>query len=163
MICNHTVNGELSWSLYVVGALMLSYVIFILPGWFVRPSPAIFVPIDFAAAAVYLAFINFFSGGDWYWSFALPVLAFAALVVSSVVILSYYLRCAYLYIWGGASLLVGIFMPVLELLLHLNFGIHETLVWCFYPFSALVLLGIMLIVIAIVKPFKESLRKIFHL
>jgi len=163
IICNVMVNGGLSWALYVVPSLALAYVIIVLPSWFKHPSPSIFVPVDFAAVAVFVGIINVLTDGDWYFSFALPVLSIFALIVSGIVILSYYLRGGYLYIWGGAFILLGFFMPVLELLLHWNFGIHNTLRWCFYPFIALFLLGVMLIVIAIVKPFRESLRKIFHL
>ena len=163
VICNITVNGELSWSIYAVSALALAYVIFILPSWFRHPSVAVFVPVDFGALAIFVGIVAIMTEADWYFSFALPVIAIFALVVSAVVILSYYLRQAYLYIWGGAFILLGFFMPILELLLHWNFGIHNSLRWCFYPFAALTLLGIMLIVIAIVRPFRESLRKIFHL
>jgi hypothetical protein len=163
VVCNITVSDELSWSVYAVSALALAYVVFVLPSWFRRPSVAVFVPVDFFAAAVFVAIIAFMMRADWYFTFALPVIAFLALVVSAIAILSYYLRRGYLYIWGGAFILFGIFMPILEYLLHLNFSISGGYHWCFYPFAALVLLGIMLIVIAIVKPFRESLRKIFHL
>lgn len=164
VICNLTVNAEISWSMHVIGALIVSYVVIILPGWFPHPSPAIFVPIDFGVVAIYLFCINFVMGGAWFWSFALPIVAFAALVVCSVTILIYYLRRGYLYIWGGAFIAVGVFMPILELLLHWNFKIlHERLVWSYYPLTSLVLIGIMLIVVAIVRPFRESLRKIFSL
>jgi len=35
--------------------------------------------------------------------------------------------------------------------------------WSLYPAATLVLIGIMLLVIAIVRPFRESLRRIFAL
>ena len=162
VICNLTVNEEFSWSIYAVSAIALCYVAFVLPMWFRRPSVAIFVPVDFAAVAVFVAIIAFRIRADWYFSFALPVIAIFALIVSAITILSYYLRRGYLYIWGGAFILLGLLMPVLELLLHLNFGIHDRFVWSFYPFASFVLFGIMLIIIAIIKPFRESLRKIFH-
>ena len=163
LVCNITVNDELSWSLYAIAGLALSYVIVILPSWFRHPSVAVFVPVDFGAAAIFVGIVAAIGRHDWYFSFALPVIAIFALIISGIVILSYYLHRGYLYIWGGAFILLGFFMPILEWLLHANFGIHESMRWCFYPFIALVLIGIMLIVIAIVKPFRESLRKIFHL
>ena len=163
VICNMTVDDELSWSVYAVAALALAYVIFVLPSWFRHPSVAVFVPLDFGMAAVFVGIIAVMTRADWYFSFALPVIAFFALITSSVAILSYYIRRGYLYIWGGASILLGVFLPILELLLHLNFKIEGNFHWSFYPCTALILIGIMLIVIAIVKPFRESLRKIFHL
>ncbi len=163
LICNLNVNGEFSWSFYVIGALVLAYIVFILPCWFRRPSPAIFIPIDFAVCAMFLLGIDYFTDGGWFWSFALPIVGYAALLLTSFSVLVYYLRTAYLYIWGGELIALGFFMPVLEILLHINFGIHETLVWSYYPMATLVLVGIMLIIIAIVKPFRESLRKIFSI
>lgn len=163
VICNITVNDKISWSLYAVASLALGYTIFVLPMWFRRPSVAVFVPADFGAVAIFVGIIAVLTKANWYFSFALPVIAFFALVISGITILSYYLRRAYLYIWGAAFMLLGFFMPTLEWLLHLNFGIHEHFVWSFYPFAAFILFGIMLIVIAIVKPFRESLRKIFHI
>ena len=48
VICDISLNYEISWSAYVLGGLLLVYSIFIMPGWFVCPSPAIFVPSSFA-------------------------------------------------------------------------------------------------------------------
>ncbi len=163
LICNLNVNGEFSWSYYVIGALSLTYSFFILPCWFRRPSPAIFIPVDFALTAAFLLGISLMTGGEWFWSFALPIIGFAAFLLTSFAVLVYYLRRGYLYIWGGELIALGLFMPVLEMLLHLNFKIHETLVWSYYPMATLVLVGIMLIIIAIVKPFRESLKKIFSI
>ncbi len=163
LLCNIQVNRELSWSLYVVGALILSYAVFILPRWFRRPSPAIFAPVDFAIVALYLMAINYLTGGEWFLTFALPIVGAVALIVVSFSVLVYYLRRAYLYIWGGELIALGLLMPAVEELIHLNFGIHETLAWSPYPMVTLVLIGIMLIIVAIVKPFRESLKRIFSI
>ena len=163
LICNNTVSGKISWSLYVIAALALAYVLIVLPMWFRRPSPIIFIPVDFLSVALFLMTLSFLSGGAWFLSFALPITAFIAFIVSGIIILSYYLRRAYLYIWGGAFVLLGAFMPILELLIHWNFSVHDSMMWSLYPFAAFTLFGIMLIVVAIVKPFKDSLMRIFHL
>ena len=52
LFCDINYSGSVEWSGYVIGGLLLSYVVFILPGWFARYHPAIFVPCDFAAAAI---------------------------------------------------------------------------------------------------------------
>ena len=163
VICNNTVSGKISWAYYVIASLALAYVLIVLPMWFRRPSPIIFIPVDFFAIAVFLMCVSFLSGGKWFFSFALPITAFVALLVSGITILSYYIRKAYLYIWGGAFILLGGFMPLLELFIHWNFKVHDSIMWSFYPFVAFILFGVMLIVVAIVKPFKESLKRVFHL
>lgn len=161
VLCDYNVNREINWSDYVIGALLLSYLTFVLPSWFRRPSPAIFVPCDFLGAGLYLLYINIKCGGNWFLPFAMPVCAFMALIVSSVAILIYYLRAGYLYIFGGAFILGSVFFIVTEALLNASFFPGRALLWSPYPCAAFFLIGISLIVIAIVKPFRESLYKIF--
>ena len=74
-------NGRVDWFGYVAGALLLAYVCLALPLWFSgRANPVIFVPCDFAAAALYLLYINFATGGAWFLGFALPVLGGLCLI-----------------------------------------------------------------------------------
>lgn len=161
MVCDLSLNHTLIWSDYTIGALALAYIVFLLPRWFYRPSPAIFVPSGFLAAGIYLWYIDFSTGGGWFWSFALPVLGAFALIICAIVILVYYLHAGYLYIFGGGFILLGVFTVLVELLIHKNFGIEHPHMWSIYPLVTMTLIGIMLIVIAIVRPFRESLRKIF--
>lgn len=156
-------NGTFSWSGYVVGAVILAYVTFILPGWFVRPSPAIFIPIDFAVMALYVWYIAFATGSKWFFTFALPLIGGAALIICSLVILCYYIRRGYLFIFGGAAMATGLYTCLIELLVNLEFRPNLGFLWSPYPAITLTLLGMMLIVIAIVKPFRESLARIFAL
>ena len=163
ILCDIDMSGSMEWSDYVIFGATFAYVVIFLPMWFRKPSPAVFVPCDFLAAALLLFYINWRLGGDWFISFAMPITAFIGLIVCSVVILSYYLRAGYLYIYGGASILFSIFFVVMELLLHMTFDISHTMLWSFYPATAFFILGISLIVIAIVPAFRESLRKIFSI
>ena len=159
-LCDLNLGDGITWSGYVIGAIALFYILLILPGWFRRYNPAIFIPCDFLAIGLYLAYINLATGGKWFLTFAFPLTGAATLIISSITILSYYLKRGYLYIWGGAFIAAGAFCPVLELLAHVTFG-GEYIKWGIYPLVALFLIGIMLIVIAIVKPFRESLCRIF--
>ena len=161
VVCDLSVNSHIGWSRTVVGGVVLGYVIFVLPLWFSRRSPAIFVPVDFFACGIYLFFIDFATGGGWFLGFAMPILAGLALITSAVTILIYYLRCGYLYIFSGAFIGMAFLSVLIEVLIHFNFGIHDRLIWAIYPFIALFLIGIMLLVIAIVRPLRESLKKIF--
>ncbi len=161
VVCDVSINGGIEWSGIALGGIILGYFIFVFPAWFHRRSPAIFVPCDFAASGIYLFYIDFVTRGEWFFSFAMPLLAALMLITSAVTILIYYLRSGYLYIFGGAAIGLAFFSVLVEYMLHLNFKIHEGLIWSVYPFIALFLIGIMLIVIAIVRPFRESLKKIF--
>lgn len=159
-VCDLNLGDGITWSGYVIGGLALFYVLFVLPGWFNRFNPAIFIPCDFAAIGLFLFYVNLASAGDWFLTFALPVTGALALIISSISILSYYLRRGYLYIYGGAIIAVGALCPLIELLINVTFSVSP-LGWSIYPLIALTLIGIMLFIIAIVKPFRESLCRIF--
>ena len=159
VVCEVSIFNELNWSLYAIGALALSYVAILLPMWFSRPNPVIFVPCDFAAVALYLLFISEFTGGKWFVTFALPVIFWAALIVTAVITLSRYIGRGYFFIFGGASVLTGIFVVMIETLLHMTFSPPKFYFWSIYPLIAFMLLGIALIIIGICRPLRESIAK----
>lgn len=162
-LCDWPVNGEITWSGYVIGALLLCYVMVMLPLWFRHPNPVIFVPIDFAAVAVYLLYINWALKGNWFMSFAFPVTGFCALLVTAVVTLTRYVRRGRLYVFGGAAVLAGLFLPVMELLLYITFDPISFMGWSFYPMGALVLFGLLLIFLGICRPAREMMERKFFL
>lgn len=163
IICDWRINGAIVWSGYAAGGVLLLYIIVLLPLWFTRPNPVIFVPADFAAVALYLLYINFATGGHWYLSFALPITAAIALIITAVVALMRYVPGAALYIFGGALILGGGLTVLIEFLLHVTFGIRRAFFWSLYPLAAGVLLGVMLLVIAICKPLRRSLHRKFFI
>lgn len=123
--------------------IALLYVVILLPMWFRRPNPVIFVPVDFIAVGLYLLYINFATGGHWFLSFAFPVTGAIGLLISAAVALTHYLRGGYLYIYGGMLILGGGLAVLIEFLINLTFQIHETLFWSFYPMVAGIVLGLM--------------------
>lgn len=163
LIVNLQLSGTISWSGYVMGALLVSYVCCVLPFWFQKPNPVIFVPCGFAAVALFLLYINYATGGSWFLTFALPVTGAIALICSAVVTLLRYVRRGKLYIFGGALILLGVFMPVMEYLMVVTFPSIRHVVWSFYPLVALVLLGGMLIFLAICRPARETMERKFFI
>ena len=85
LLCDWRINNTIVWSGFASGAIVLAYVLIILPLWFRRPNPVIFVPVDFAAIGLYLLYINWATGGHWFLSFALPVTGAIGLLVSTVI------------------------------------------------------------------------------
>lgn len=156
------IAGGVTWSGYVIGALLLAYICFALPNWFAAPNPVIFVPCGFAAAGAYLLYINSVTGGDWFLTFALPAAGAFGLIVTAVVTLTRYVRGGHLYIYGGASLALGVVVPLLEFLMNYTFGLRFV-AWSVYPFSALLLLGGLLIFFAICRPARESMERKFFI
>lgn len=157
------VNGGIVWSGFAVGGLLLLYVLTVLPLWFKRPNPVIFVPVDFAAIILYLLYIDLATGGHWFLTFAFPVAGSIGALITTMVALLRYVRRGYLYIFGGALIAAGGLAMLLEFLLNLTFGVHQTFFWSFYPLAAGVLLGVMLIIIAVCPPLRRSLHRKFFL
>ena len=155
------INGQLNWSGYVIGVLLMLYVMFVLPSWFRKPNPVIFTPVSFAVIGLFLLYVCLATGGSWFLPFAMPVTGFLCLLVTAVVVLCRYTRKGLLYVFGGASLAMGGFMVLLEYLLHITFGLPGIGTWSFYPMIVFALLGIALILIAIVPSFRESLSRKF--
>lgn len=163
LLCDWQLNGHIVWSGYVTGAIALLYILVILPMWFKSPNPVIFVPMDFAAAALYLLYINCAAGGHWFLSFALPVTGAAGILVTAGIALLRYVRGGHLFIFGGALILTGGYTVLIELLLNVTFHLHQGLIWSFYPLAACFILGMMLIIIGICRPLRESLRRKFFI
>ncbi len=163
LICDYTIFGSLTWSLYASGGLVLTYVIIVLPSWFQRPNPVIFVPSDFAAIGLYLGFINLQTDGDWFLSFAFPVVGIVAVIITAVIALCRYVKRGYFYILGGAFIAAGAAMLLLEFLLNITFDFGKFHFWSVYPLIGCTLIGIALIVIGICRPLRESLAKKFFI
>lgn len=156
-------SGRLLWSGYVSGALGLMYIWFVLPFWFRKPNPVIFVPCSFAAVALYLLYINFETGGNWFLTFAFPVTGGICLIVTAVVTLLRYVRKGSLYVIGSALMALGAFMPLVEFLIFITFPGMRFGVWFYYPLIALAMLGAMLIFLAINQNAREIMERKFFI
>lgn len=159
LVCDISINEKITWSGYAVGGLLLGYIIIVLPIWFNRPNPVIFVPVDFAVVALYLLYIDLSCGGKWFLTLALPLIFAFGAVVTAVVTLMKYVRRGQLYIIGGALIAVGAIMVLMEILINYTFSLERGLIWSFYPLIVLAVLGLMFIVVAICKPLRASLHK----
>ncbi len=155
-------NGAVTWSGYALGGLLFLYFTLCLPLWFKKRSPVIFFPVAGAAALCLALYVCLKTGGHWFLPFAFPVGGALILLIEAVIVLTRYTVGQWphrlLYIWGGASILFGAFFILLEFLLHVTFGFPMTW-WSLYPLAALFLLGLMMIIIAICRPLRESLHK----
>ena len=102
----------------------------------------------------------FTAGG---FSFAFPVTGFLGLLVTAVVVLTRYTHGAEMYIYGGALVLLGAFMPLMEYLMTLTFRMEKFIGWSWYPLVVLVLMGGALIFLAVCRPARETMDRKFFL
>ena len=163
LMCDIQLNGELNWAGYVVGALVTSYVIVVLPRWFRDPNPVIFVPCGFAAVALYVFYINYAVDGNWFLTLALPIIGGICAIVTAVVTLIRYIKRGKLYIFGGAFIATGGLTLLTEFLINHTFGFSRFIGWSLYPLTTFALLGGILIFLAICRPARESMERLFFI
>ena len=163
LLCDLQLNRSVTWSGFVIGAILVGYVILILPIWFRKPNPVIFVPCGFTAVGLYLLYIDLATGGSWFLSFAFPVVGGIGLIVTAVVTLLRYVRRGKLYIFGGAFVATGAFMLLVEFLINITFHNPVFIGWSLYPLVTLVLLGGMLIFLGICRPARETMERKFFI
>lgn len=163
LLCDLQINGMVTWSGYVTGALLVSYVILVMPGWFKAPNPALLVFCDFLAIDLYLHYINYAVAGSWFWGFGFPLVSAVGLVVTVVVLLMRRFPRGGLFIFGGAAVALGAYMPLLEHLINQTFGLERYFAWSLYPLVALVLLGLMLVFLGANSTARQVLERKFFI
>ena len=155
-------GGGITWSGYVLGGEILFYTIVVLPNWFKRHAPAVFVPVSFAEIALFLCYINYEVNGDWFLTLALPITGAFGLIVTAIAVLCYYLKHGYLYIFGGAFAALGLYCVLIEIMISITFS-KAFIFWSLYPCIALFIIAGMLFTIAICRPLRESLERKFFI
>lgn len=163
LLCDLQFNDRVTWSGYVLGALGVAYVMLVLPFWFKRYNPVIFTPCSFLAVGLYLMYINYAVGGDWFLSLAFPVTAIVGVIVTVLVTLLRYIRRGRLYVYGGALVALGAVMPLMEFFAKITFRITKFVGWSFYPMVVLVLFGGMLLFLAINAKARETMERKFFI
>ena len=163
ILCDWRINGAVVWSGYAAGGIVLVYIVAALPLWFRRPNPVIFVPIDFAAIGLYLLYIDLAVGGRWFLSFAFPVTGAIGLLITAMVALLRYLPGGHIFVFAGALMCGGGLAVLIEFLINFTFKLHEAFFWSLYPLVAGILLGVMLLVIGLCRPLRQSLHRKFFL
>lgn len=158
-VCDFQFTGQITWSGYVIGAVLLGYLIFVLPTWFRKPNMVIFVPCSFVGVLLYLLYIDLINHGGWFLSFAFPVTGGIGLITTAVVVLVKYVPKGSLYTFGGAFIALGGYMVLVEWLMDLTFQIEKFAGWSLYPMIVLVIFGGLLLYLAIHRPAREALQR----
>ena len=161
LYCDFYIHKSVTWSAYVIFAVSLIYIICVLPFWFKRPTPAVFVPIDFFSLILFLHYINFVTQGDWFLTLAFPIVTYLGLIVTAASVLLYYLKKGHLYVVGGFFIALGLFMDLIELFLMITFKLDFD-GWSIIPMIPLVLLGLSTIAIATSRSMREALARKLH-
>lgn len=163
VLCDLQINHRIFWSGYVVGGLVLMYTMVVLPTWFRKPQAVIFVPVSFCVLGLYLLYINFATGGDWFLSLAFPLVGIFGGLLTVLTALLRYVRRGRLYIFGGILIALGGAMPLVEFLISITFQRAAFIGWSWYPLAALAIVGGTLLFLAMVRPARETMERKFFI
>lgn len=163
LICDLEITGSVSWSGYVVGGIVLMYLVVVLPSWFNKPNPVIFLPVFFAGVTLYLHYINFATSSSWFISFAFPTVGVLAIIVTTFAALLKYVKKGYWFIAASGVFAVGCYAVLIEFFLYITFNISTHIPWSLYPFGSCFLIGSALMVIAMSKPLRRRVQKKFFI
>ena len=159
LICDLSRSGTVVWSGYAAGGIALGYIIIILPMWFKKREPVLFLAVDFASVLLYLYYINQSIQAKWFTPFALPVVVSLAALTCLSVFLCRYFGQKILYILGGAFIMFGGFIVFTEFLLIHTFGLAQRLVWSVYPLTVFALIGAALLTVAACPKLRNYLER----
>lgn len=153
---------RLAWGGYAIFGIVLFYILFILPLWFYKPNYVIFIPIDHLAIGLYLLYICLVTEGQWFMTFALPLTCISAIILTTTVALTKYVKKAGYYIAGGILILTGLSSILMEFFQHITFG-SKMFVWSLYVITCCCIVGIFFILAGIIKPLRDYLDKKFFI
>ncbi len=156
------IYGSLSWSGFVLLGSATLYVIALLPLWFKRSLPLLFVPLDFAVVGGFLLYICEYTDGDWFLSFAFPSVGMYGLLTTVAVALYRYIRGRRLLITGVLLITMGCSMMLMEFFAHITFG-ASMFNWSLYPVTACSMFGVFMIVAGLVPSLRNELERRFFL
>ena len=155
-------TGTVGWSFYVIVSTAAFYFAFLLPLWFRRPHPMIFVPVSFLSVCLLLFLISWHTGERWFWTFAFPLTVLLAALTIGAVALYRYVKRGTIFITGGLLIAIGGGCMLAELFEHLTF--HTPMfAWSLYAAAVFFLFGGFLILAGIIRPLREHLERKFFI
>ncbi|MBP5269800.1 MAG: hypothetical protein ILO42_02450 [Clostridia bacterium] len=154
--------GRVYWSGYVMLGIALAWTTFVLPFFFRKWYPLIFLPIDFAAVAGYLLYICLSLGQHWYLSFAFPLTLITCALTLTAVSLLRYIKKGRIFIVGGLLVGLGSISMLVEFFQHITFR-TPMFVWSLYCVIFFSALGLFFIISAIIPPLRAFLERKFFI
>ena len=149
------------FSAFVWMGIFLFYFSVVMPRWFSKANPVIFVPVFFLCLLLCLLYLDLRYGNGWFLPFALPSVGSFALLLTAAVTLLYYLPKGRLYVFSGFFYGISLLSPLTEALYRLYFAHDFSLKISLVPLIIFFLLASGLLVIAIVPAFRQYMEKRF--
>lgn len=153
-------GGALSWSPFVLGAMLLLYCWIVVPFLFRFAKPYAYILIDVASLSGYLLLIALLTEGlPWFLGLVLPALLFTGLCVMGALLAARRLALPLLYRVALVVLLIGLYLIGLEQIIRLFTGRPMGFNWSVYASVPLAAIALMLALTERNKPLKQEIRK----
>lgn len=163
LLADISTDGNFSWSGYVVASLFAVYTV-ITSALIVHTESLLLEQIfDYMAILLLLVYVEYQCGGDWFLTFALPLLCVAALSTLVLTFLIRVLNKRVLTVISIALIISGILCVICDVMIKYNFYNNVSVGWSLYPFISLVIMGSVLLFIDNNKYIKRRLEKKFFI
>jgi len=152
--------GQLAWGGYAIFGILLFYVLFILPMWFLQPLAEVMIPVDHIAIGLYLLFVNIKTGGHWFLSFAFPIVMISCVLLTIAAVFIKHIKKGRLFAFGGLFILMGCLTMLVELFQHITFK-TQMFRWSLYSLAGFAVVGIFLIIVGLIPSLKNEMERRF--
>jgi len=155
------VYPPMTFAPYVLFGLGSFYAAFLLPRWWRRPNPVIFLPVFFAVSAGLWWYLDLDLGWGLFFPLILPLWGGIMLALETVVTLVRYVHGGKFFIYGGLFLVLAALSFVFEVLWHAASEESLRISFSLLPMILFGTLGLCLLVVGIVPPFRRYLERRF--
>ena len=162
VISNLTINHAMTWSQYVISSLLTFYVV-IASIVMLKEKPVLAIIVIGLDIEAFLMFINYMTHGQWFLTFALPLVAIVTIfsIVFAILCSKHLIKVPTLV--SLTMLFSGILCILIEILLCLLIKGEIVLLWSLYPFATMFILSIVVWVVFRSKSLVEKLKKKFFI
>lgn len=164
LVANILVSNAVTWSLYVIGGMAVSWVFCVSPFLFKKYFPLLWIVAGTLATLGYLYLIEILSPGEgWFIPLALPIVLGVAVLSLALLLLIQKGILKELYAAAGVFAAVGILTTLIELSISLNATGAVHLAWSWYSLVSCLAMAVVLAIIERRLLVKEKLKRKLHL
>jgi len=161
LVCDLALNGEVTWSRFVVAGYLALYAFLFAPAAFRRHRVTYSILTDYAAVLLSLGLLNLYTGGRWFASFALPLTTVFGALIYTVYLLVRHTPWNMLKVGSAVLGGTGLFTLFTEWLINRTFYPGKTLLWSLFIMIPCVVVSIVFAIVDSSRELKQSVKRRF--
>ncbi|MCM1133663.1 MAG: DUF6320 domain-containing protein [Ruminococcus flavefaciens] len=160
-ICDYKINSEIIWADIVFSSVCFLYSLIFIPMIFTKKDVLVYLGADFSALLLFMWYMSFTLGQNWFLPFAMPLILSAVLITFSAILIKRFVNKSYLFVFAVVFILTGADCILIEFLINKVFFDRIDFIWSFYPCLTFMAVGVVLMLINRNKKLKEQMTKRF--